>query len=399
MMEPAGPVVLVSCGNRKLDAVAAAKDLYISDRFRAARKFAELYGAAWFVISAKHGMVSPDEILSPYDVDLKSLSLRDKRSWAKRVLSKLSSNGLLTSQLIVLADDVYSNALRIEFEKVGALVSYPFHHLPIGADLDILTRINNNPERVAHYKKFYDLMVRLQRMPGQMIPFGELDSKQLSKAGVYFFFDPLEWTRFYDQQTLRVVRVGTHGVSQGSKSQLWQRLRTHRGNDDGTGSHRSSIFRLHVGNAILLSKNRRMPSWGIGASASGEIRDGERKLEIEVSQYLRGLRVAFLPIVDEANADSDRSYIERNVISLLTEGGSIDEQGSDWLGNFSSRPQIKDSGLWNVNYVGESYDPDFLSVFEALIMRYEQGNLSQESLAPPNWRNRMRGAIRQQELF
>ncbi len=400
-MEPIIPVVLVSCGKQKLSVPAPAKDLYVSERFLEARKFAELYGKKWFVLSAKHGVVAPEEILDPYDVDLETLPLSDKQAWADRVVSSLSKKGLIVGHhLIVLASGAYSTVLHSKLQAANALATYPFNNLPPGAETDILARVNGNPVRLNHYGKFYDLLMQLQNLPQQMIPFHELNSKQLSKAGVYFFFDRNESTRFYSQETLRVVRIGTHGVSGGSKSLLWQRLRTHRGNDDGTGSHRSSIFRLHVGNAILASQNRSISSWGIGDNASKDIRTSERELEIEVSRYLGDLLVAHLPIVDAASADSDRSYIEKNSISLLTEGGPIDAQSTRWLGNFSSVRQIKNSGLWNVNYVGDGYDPHFLTVFEQLIERYKQGRISEESLAPPNWRVHMqRGAIGQQDLF
>lgn len=50
---------------------------------------------------------------------------------------------------------------------------------------------------------------------------------------------------------LRIVRVGTHAVSTGSKATLWHRLRAHRGSKDGRGNHRASIFRRHAGAAMI----------------------------------------------------------------------------------------------------------------------------------------------------
>ena len=47
------------------------------------------------------------------------------------------------------------------------------------------------------------------------------------RRGVYFFFEPGE-NRSDSGSGLRIVRVGTHGVSSGSKSTLWQRLSQHR---------------------------------------------------------------------------------------------------------------------------------------------------------------------------
>lgn len=400
MSESISSVVLVSCGKRKLDIAAPAKDLYISERFQEARKFAELYGEKWFVLSAKHGLITPDKILDPYDKDLDSLAPRDKQAWADNVILELSRNSLPTHHVVVLATNSYCEVLRKKLSTSNFQAIYPLRNLPQGMEERILKCANSNPTRLNHHNRFYSLLLRLQKLPGQMKPFHTLNGRQLSKAGVYFFFDKLEPTRFYQEETLRVVRIGTHGVSIGSKSLLWQRLRTHRGNDDGTGSHRSSIFRLHVGNSLLALQGKQSSSWGIGNNASKETRNSEVDLEIEVSRYLKELLVVYLPVGDAASADSDRSYIEKNAISLLTGGGAIDVQTNHWLGNFSPSQQIRESGMWNVNYVGDNYDSAFLSVLEELIARHEQGRVSQESLAPPNWRLHMlRGAIDQHELF
>jgi hypothetical protein len=70
--------------------------------------------------------------------------------------------------------------------------------------------------------------------------------------GVYFFFEDGE-TRT-DARTPRVVRVGTHALTEQSRTTLWARLRQHRGTlagqNPGGGDHRGSIFRMHVGTAL-----------------------------------------------------------------------------------------------------------------------------------------------------
>jgi hypothetical protein len=71
--------------------------------------------------------------------------------------------------------------------------------------------------------------------------------------GIYFFFHPDETRESSDQ--LRVTRIGTHAVSEGSSTSLWDRLRTHRGAQRGTyeggGNHRGSVFRKRVGEALI----------------------------------------------------------------------------------------------------------------------------------------------------
>ena len=50
--------------------------------------------------------------------------------------------------------------------------------------------------------------------------------------GVYFFFE--EGEHLKDQKGIsRVVRVGTHAITIGAQATLWQRLRQHKGNENG----------------------------------------------------------------------------------------------------------------------------------------------------------------------
>src|SRR5579872_6511727 len=69
------------------------------------------------------------------------------------------------------------------------------------------------------------------------------------ERGVYFFFEDGECRE--DGSTPRVTRVGTHAITSTSKTTLWSRLHTHRGQMDGGGNHRGSIFRKRVGEALL----------------------------------------------------------------------------------------------------------------------------------------------------
>ena len=60
-MQPIGPTVyLISCVSRKPKRACAAGDLYVSDLFRKARRYAEASGCSWFILSAEHGLVAPE---------------------------------------------------------------------------------------------------------------------------------------------------------------------------------------------------------------------------------------------------------------------------------------------------------------------------------------------------
>jgi hypothetical protein len=198
--------------------------------------------------------------------------------------------------------------------------------------------------------------------------------------GVYFFFEPGEVRSGGEQP--RVVRVGTHAVSEGSSTTLWTRLKQHRGRGKpgeppGGGNHRGSIFRRHVGMALLRSGQHpalSVASWGIGGSAPADVVAREEVLERVVSEYIGRMPFLWIEADDEPSASSIRSYVERNSIGLLSAAVAIDPPSPEWLGWNAADERIRTSGLWNVNYVGDSYDPAFLDALEHLVTRMARGN-------------------------
>jgi hypothetical protein len=80
---------LVGCVKTKLPHPAPARDLYASDLFRGRRAYVENTCERWFILSAKHGLVEPDEVLQPYDQTLKDVSVAERQDWAARVLGAL----------------------------------------------------------------------------------------------------------------------------------------------------------------------------------------------------------------------------------------------------------------------------------------------------------------------
>jgi hypothetical protein len=131
--------------------------------------------------------------------------------------------------------------------------------------------------------------------------------------GVYFFFEPGE-VRSVDPARPRIVRVGTHALTAGSNTTLWQRLAQHRGTKQSVGgNHRGSIFRLLVGAALAIRHPAlACPTWALGSSAERSIRENERHLEAAVSEYTGRMTVLWLPLEDDPGPNSLRGYIEKN---------------------------------------------------------------------------------------
>jgi len=57
----------VTCVKEKLSGSHKAEDLYISDLFKKMRNFVEIYDYDWRIISAKHGLIDPEDIIESYE--------------------------------------------------------------------------------------------------------------------------------------------------------------------------------------------------------------------------------------------------------------------------------------------------------------------------------------------
>ena len=190
------------------------------------------------------------------------------------------------------------------------------------------------------------------------------------ERGVYFFFEPGEG-RTDSGTGLRVVRVGTHAITAASRTTLWNRLSQHRGNaGDRGGNHRGSVFRKHVGGALMArDASLLFPCWGNGNTAPSDVRRSEQPLERMVSQAIGAMPFIVLAIPDAPGADSRRAYVERNCIGLLSNYGraQLDPSSPEWLGRFCPAERVRRSGLWNSQHVEERHEPDFLVQFDRLV--------------------------------
>ena len=225
-----------------------------------------------------------------------------------------------------------------------------------------------NP-RLAQLQEFYALLEEVADRCDGPRTLGECHGRMgWPRRGVYFFFEHGEHRE--NLSSPRVVRVGTQGLRL-SASTLWGRLSQHRGGTGGRfaggGNHRGSIFRLHVGEALLASGEYPpgiSDTWGRGSSAPLEVRALEYPLERDVSAYIRAMPFLWVEVDDPPGPASERGLIERGVIAVLSNfaGLPIDPPSSTWLGRRSAREAIRTSGLWNVNHVRDAaLDDRFLS--------------------------------------
>lgn len=350
---PSNCHALISCSKSKGGHRDLARNMYVSSLYRKSVMAAQAWGLSFSILSAKYGLLDPDQVIEPYELTLKGASKEFKSEWACKVDAQIRVSIDTKKHLIVLAGDDYYAPLIEAGMKSPLNFLAPMRGLSLGNRLAFLNQTIRIPKRRGAIARSYEMFAYLAKNIG-LHPLRDILEQEIPKQGVYFFFDESEPTKF-SATIPRLVRVGTHGVSAGSVATLRNRLRTHLGTRSGAGNHRASVFRLHVGRAIIERDGLHddYPNWGKGQSAPKEITEREASLEAKVSQYIGNLRVLFIPVLGTPGTGSMRATIERQFISMFTENlCAIEESSRHWLGRFSEKPSIRDSGLWNVRDVG-----------------------------------------------
>ena len=107
-MSRSNTVYLVSCGKYKTSCAAPARDLYTGALFIKSRQYAEATGLPWQILSAKHGLLSPEAIIAPYEQSLKSANAKERKRWAEMVEEQLKLAFPMLDTVVFLAGKDYS---------------------------------------------------------------------------------------------------------------------------------------------------------------------------------------------------------------------------------------------------------------------------------------------------
>lgn len=393
-------IYLIGCSEAKLPGKHPAKELYTSERFKAARELVKAEKADWAILSGKHGLVEPDEVIESYNVNLGERPVAAREKWTVQVLAAIQKRHPKPCRVIVLADEPYFSGWLERLLGLGYRVHIPARRMADPAKDWLCAALPSHPKRKM-LQAVYAALQELLATPGRLQRFADCKGgAEWPSAGLYLFTDTTE-PRLFDPASPKIVRIGTHGVSEGSVSTLWQRLKAHKGDLGGLGNHRTSIFRLHVGTALIAHHGWQCPSWGSPARPSADELKTEAEVERAVSAYIGELHVSVLPITDQASKRSDRAYVEQNLIAIMSGlPGPVECAAEGWLGFQCSNPAVGRSSLWNVNHTEERFDPSFLITLEHYVaVATGQRPLLKKSIAPPNWYESSQEGFTQGRLF
>ncbi|MGQ5263635.1 DUF6884 domain-containing protein [Micromonospora sp. ZYX-F-536] len=130
-------LLLLACAQTKREVPAPARQLYTSPLFRKGCTYAEHLGVPWFILSAEHALVTPDQLLTPYERYLPDTSDSYRAAWGLWAVERLD---LLAGPLRGLVVEVhagaaYVGAIASHLRAKGAHVLDPLRGMAIGARL------------------------------------------------------------------------------------------------------------------------------------------------------------------------------------------------------------------------------------------------------------------------
>lgn len=154
-------LVLIACSKTKAfsgDEKIKAGDAYCSPLFQKSRRWAESRGLDYAIISAKYGLVWPNEQIKDYDLMLNELTKSQKKQWGARVAKEIhrwrlkndfkkDKNGWVSADgtIITLAGKAYTDPLESSLATFSTMrneepieVEQPLEGLQVGQRLSKL---------------------------------------------------------------------------------------------------------------------------------------------------------------------------------------------------------------------------------------------------------------------
>ena len=168
------------------------------------------------------------------------------------------------------------------------------------------------------------------------------DENKIPENGIYILFEKGEKAHGAD----RIVRIGTHT----SKNQLSSRLFQHFINENKD----RSIFRKNIGRALLnRNKDPFLKWWELDMTSKKAKKQFSDKIDFEKQKRIEKtvtneIQENFSFVVFQIFEKDKRLSIESNLISTVSLCDECKPSGN-WLGLFSPKDKIRESGLWLVN--------------------------------------------------
>lgn len=125
-------IALISCTKLKQDYPCEAQEMYLSSQlFKKARNYIEQNKYdAWFILSAKYGLLKPMDIIEPYNITLNTMKKNEIVEWSYKVYDQICKFEL--SQVDFYAGEKYRKYLIPLLQNKNIICNIPLKGLGIG---------------------------------------------------------------------------------------------------------------------------------------------------------------------------------------------------------------------------------------------------------------------------
>lgn len=119
-------VVLIASSGATATGPHPAATLFLSPGFATARDHAVRSGHPWFVLSAKHGLLEPGDVVGPFDVQIGDQASGYRATWGEWVVAQLAGRVPLQDAVVEVHGGVdFAQPLRAPLGRRGALLDIP----------------------------------------------------------------------------------------------------------------------------------------------------------------------------------------------------------------------------------------------------------------------------------
>ena len=129
---------LVSCTKRKQTYPCKASEMYLpSNLFSKAYPYCKKTYDQVAILSAKYGLLLPDDKIEPYDLTLNYMGVKEAKEWSNRVFNQIQNRLNLDEieQINFHAGKNYRKYLIPKLEEFGIKIKIPLDNLGIGKQL------------------------------------------------------------------------------------------------------------------------------------------------------------------------------------------------------------------------------------------------------------------------
>lgn len=135
---PVTTLAMISCTKKKYGNPCKASEMYsASHLFKKAYAYCTKKHDQVVILSAKYGLLLPEEVIKPYDETLRKMTNQEVKQWSENVFKAMQEKLDLNKNQIVFfyAGKLYRKYLTLKLEAIGIDCKTPLQNLGIGKQL------------------------------------------------------------------------------------------------------------------------------------------------------------------------------------------------------------------------------------------------------------------------